>query len=34
VKRPGLTARGRKSYVAAPVVPTTGSPVNESPQRR
>jgi Ca-activated chloride channel family protein len=24
VKRPGLTARGRKSYVAAPAVPTTG----------
>jgi hypothetical protein len=24
VKRPGLTARSRKSYVATPVVPTTG----------
>ena len=34
VKRPGLTARGRKSYVAAPIVPTTGGPVNETPQRR
>jgi Ca-activated chloride channel family protein len=24
VKRPGVTARSRKSYVATPVVPTTG----------
>jgi Ca-activated chloride channel homolog len=24
VKRPGLTARSRKSYVATPVVPATG----------
>jgi Ca-activated chloride channel family protein len=24
VKRPGMTPRGRKSYVAAPAVPTTG----------
>ena len=25
IKRPGMTARGRRSYVAAPAVPTTGN---------
>jgi Ca-activated chloride channel family protein len=32
VKRPGLTARGRKSYLAAPVTATSGQP-QESPRR-